>query len=228
MAISKRRKEIEKLVDKNKNYSIIEALELVKKCANAKFTETVDVAVKLGVNPKHSDQQVRGTVILPKGSGKKQRVLVFAMGEHEKNAREAGADYVGGEEMVEKVAKGWLDFDVAVATPDMMRSVGKLGKVLGPRGLMPNPKTGTVTFDVANAVREIQAGKVEFKVNAEAVLHTSVGKASFEAGDLAENLKAVMNAVIKAKPATSKGQYLKTVAVSSTQGIGVKIDLNQF
>ena len=228
MPLTKKQKEIRPLVDPAKLYSAKDALEIVKKGAKAKFDETVDVAVHLGVDPKQSDQQVRGVVMLPGGSGVSRRVAVFVKGEKEKEAREAGADVVGAEDLVEKVSKGWLDFDVAVATPDMMREVGKLGKVLGPRGLMPNPKTGTVTMDVAKAIREIKGGKIEFKVNAEGVLHTRIGKASFDAAKLEQNLKAVMDAVVKAKPPTAKGTYIKSVAVSSTQGVGAKLEPGQF
>jgi large subunit ribosomal protein L1 len=226
--ISKRRQAIVKLLDPAKAYSVAEAVALVKQTANAKFDETVELAVKLGVDPKQADQQVRGTVVLPAGTGKKVRVVVFAKGEKEKEAQAAGADFVGSEELIEKVQKGWTDFDVAVATPDMMKDVGKLGKVLGPRGLMPNPKTGTVTFDVTKALSDIKAGKIEYKVNAEAVMHTLVGKASFEAKKLELNVLAVMDAVVKAKPAAAKGQFLKSAALSSTQGVGVKLDLGQF
>ncbi len=228
MALTKKQKSNAGLVEANKLYPAVEGLELVKKGAKAKFDETVSVAVHLGVDPKQSDQQVRGVVLLPAGSGVSRRVAVFAKGEKEKEAKEAGAEVTGAEDLVEKVSKGWLDFDVAVATPDMMREVGKLGKVLGPRGLMPNPKTGTVTMDVAKAVKEIKSGKIEFKVNAEGVLHTRIGKASFDAGKLDQNLRAVMDAVVKAKPPTAKGTYLKSVAVSSTQGVGAKLDVNQF
>lgn len=228
MALSKKRKEISKLVDASKLYSSTQGLDIVKLGAKAKFNETVELAVHLGVDPKQSDQQVRGTVQLPAGTGVNRKVLVFAKGAKETEAKEAGADVVGGDELVEKVSKGWLDFDVAVATPDMMRQVGTLGKVLGPRGLMPNPKTGTVSMDVAKAVKDIKGGKIEYKVNAEGVLHTRIGKASFAVGDLEKNLKTVMDAVIKSKPPTSKGTYLKSVAISSTQGIGVRLDLAQF
>jgi large subunit ribosomal protein L1 len=228
MPLTKKQKTINPLVDKSKLYNAKDALGLVKQGAKAKFDETVEVAVHLGVDPKQSDQQVRGVVMLPGGSGVNRRVAVFVKGEKEKEAREAGADTVGAEDLVEKVSKGWMDFDVAVATPDMMREVGKLGKVLGPRGLMPNPKTGTVTMDVAKAIREIKGGKIEFKVNAEGVLHTRIGKASFDGDKLEQNLKAVMDAVVKAKPPTAKGTYIKSVAVSSTQGIGVKLDTGQF
>jgi large subunit ribosomal protein L1 len=228
MALTKKQKSNQGLVDKTKLYAAGEALELVKKGAKAKFDETVSVAVHLGVDPKQSDQQVRGVVLLPAGSGVSRRVAVFAKGAKETEAKEAGAEVTGAEDLVEKVAKGWLEFDVAVATPDMMREVGKLGKVLGPRGMMPNPKTGTVTIDVAKAVKEIKSGKIEFKVNAEGVLHTRIGKASFSVDKLEQNLFAVMEAVVKAKPPTAKGTYLKGVAVSSTQGIGVKLDPAQF
>jgi large subunit ribosomal protein L1 len=215
-------------VDPAKAYSVAEAVAVVKQTANAKFDETVELSVKLGVDPKQADQQVRGTVVLPAGTGKKVRVVVFAKGEKEKEALAAGADMVGSEELIEKVQKGWTDFDVAVATPDMMKDVGKLGKVLGPRGLMPNPKTGTVTFDVTKALADIKAGKIEYKVNAEAVMHTLVGKASFAAKSLEQNVLAVMDAVVKAKPAAAKGQFLRSASISSTQGVGVKLDLNQF
>jgi large subunit ribosomal protein L1 len=228
MALSKKRKEIIKLVEHAKLYNSLAALEIIKKSAKAKFDETVELAVHLGVDPKQSDQQVRGTVQLPAGTGVNRKVLVFAKGEKENEAKAAGADIVGGDELVERVSKGFLDFDVAVATPDMMRQVGTLGKVLGPRGLMPNPKTGTVSMDVARAIKEIKSGKIEYKVNAEGVLHTRIGKASFAAGDLEKNLKTVMDAVMKSKPPTSKGTYLKSVALSSTQGIGVHLELAQF
>lgn len=228
MALTKKQKVTTPLVDKAKLYPAKEGLDIVKQGAKAKFDETIELAVHLGVDPKQSDQQVRGVVMLPGGSGVSRRVAVFAKGEKEKEAREAGADVVGAEDLVDKVSKGWLDFDVAVATPDMMREVGKLGKVLGPRGLMPNPKTGTVTMDVAKAIREIKGGKIEFKVNAEGVLHTRIGKASFESGRLEQNLRAVMEAVLKAKPPTAKGTFLKSVAVSSTQGVGVRLDVGQF
>jgi large subunit ribosomal protein L1 len=228
MALTKKQKTNVGLADPNKAYGAKEALTLIKQGAKAKFDETVSVAVQLGVDPKQSDQQVRGTVLLPNGSGVTRRIAAFVRGEKEAEARAAGADIVGADDLVEKVSKGWLDFDVAVATPDMMREVGKLGKVLGPRGLMPNPKTGTVTLDVAKAIREIKAGKIEFKVNAEGVLHTRIGKASFDVEKLEGNLRSVMEAVVKAKPPTSKGAYMKSVAVSSTQGIGVKLETTQF
>lgn len=214
-------------VDLLKEYSIQDAIDLLKANAFAKFDETVDVAINLGVDPRKSDQMVRGTVVLPYGTGKTVRVLVFAKGEKEKEAREAGADYVGAEDMVEKIQKGWLEFDKAVATPDVMGMVGKLGKILGPRGLMPNPKLGTVTFDIAKAVQEIKAGKVEFKVEKAGILHIPVGKISFEKDKLVENLMAILKAVVRAKPQTSKGRYLKRLTISSTQGPGLKIDLSK-
>lgn len=220
----KRYQEVAKLVDKTRLYSVDEALELVKKCASAKFDETVEVAMKIGVDPRHADQQVRGTVVLPHGTGRDVTVLVFAKGEKVKEAQDAGADYVGAEELVEKIQGGWLDFDVAIATPDMMGVVGKLGRVLGPRGLMPNPKTGTVTFELANAIRDAKAGKVEFRVNKEAGIHVPIGKVSFDQNKLRENFLALMGAIIKAKPAAAKGTYLRKVAVSATMGPGIRIN----
>ncbi len=213
--------------DKFKEYSLDEALRLTKKLSYAKFDETVEMAFNLGVDPKKTDQVVRGTVSLPNGTGKTVRVLVFAKGEKEKEAREAGADYVGAEDLVEKIQKGWLDFDKAVATPDIMGLVGKLGKILGPRGLMPNPKLGTVTFDVAKAVKEIKAGKVEYKTDKAGVVHVPIGKVSFDAAKLLENAKVVIDSITRAKPGTSKGKYLKKLVVSSTMGPGIKVDLNK-
>lgn len=213
--------------DKGKEYSLEEALKLVKELSYAKFDETVDMAFNLGVDPKKSDQVVRGTVSLPHGTGKKIKVLVFAKGEKEKEALEAGADYVGAEDLVEKIQKGWLDFDKAVATPDIMGLVSKLGKILGPRGLMPNPKLGTVNFDVAKAVKEIKAGKVEYKTDKAGVVHVPIGKVSFDVDKLLENAKAVIDSITKAKPSTSKGKYIKKIVVSSTMGPGIKIDLNK-
>jgi len=213
------------LVERNKLYSVEEAIGLAKKTARTKFDETVDLAVNLGVDPKQADQMVRGTVVLPHGTGKKVKVLVFAKGEKEKEARDAGADYVGAEDFADKIQKeGWTDFDTVVATPDIMGLVGKLGKVLGPRGLMPNPKTGTVTFDVAKAIREIRAGKVEYRVEKAGIVHVPVGKASFEEQKLIENARAVLESILKAKPSSSKGKYLKAVTVSTTMGPGVKMD----
>ena len=204
--------------------SLEDAIERVKKVKYAKFDETIEVALRLGVNPKHADQMVRGTVVLPHGLGVSRRVAVVASGEKMKEAEEAGADIVGGEDLVEKIQKGFMDFDAVVATPDMMRSVGKLGKVLGPRGLMPNPKTGTVTFDVARAVGEIKAGKVEFRVDKTAIVHAPVGKMSFANEKLFDNLKLLIDSVIKAKPSAAKGKYIRTIALSSTMGPGVRID----
>ncbi len=208
-----------------RHFSLEEAIELVKKVKYANFDETVEVALRLGVNPKHADQMVRGTVVLPHGLGKIRRVLVIASGEKIKEAEEAGADLVGGDEMVEKIQKGFMDFDTAVATPDMMRSVGKLGRILGPRGLMPNPKTGTVTFDVAKAVGEIKAGKVEFRVDKTAIVHAPVGKVSFTDERLLENVRTLVESVVKAKPSAAKGRYIRSVAISSTMGPGLRIEL---
>jgi large subunit ribosomal protein L1 len=214
-------------IDLNKEYSLEEAISLIKENSYAKFDETVDMAINLGVDPKKSDQVVRGTVVLPYGTGKSVRVLVFAKGEKEKEALEAGADYVGAEDLVEKIQQGWLEFDKAVATPDLMGLVGKLGKILGPRGLMPNPKLGTVTFDVAKAVKEIKAGKVEYKTEKAGIVHVPVGKVSFEKDRLVENVMAILKSVIRAKPATSKGKYLKKVTLTSTMGPGIKIDISK-
>ena len=205
-------------------HTIEEAVPLLQKVKFTKFDETVELAVRLGVDPKHSDQMVRGTVVLPHGLGKSKRVLVIAGGDKQREAREAGADEVGGEEIVDKIMGGWMDFDAVVATPDMMRAVGKLGKVLGPRGLMPNPKTGTVTPDIAKAVREIKAGKVEFRVDKTGIVHAPVGKLSFETQKLIENAHALVDSVVKAKPAAAKGKYLKSVTMSSTMGPGIVID----
>jgi large subunit ribosomal protein L1 len=205
-------------------YSLDEGLRAVRGAAFAKFDETLELAMRLGVNPKHADQMVRGTVVLPHGTGKSKRVLVIAAGEKAKEAEEAGADFVGGADMVKKIQEGWLDFDAVIATPDMMREVGKLGKVLGPRGLMPNPKTGTVTFDVAQAVTEIKAGKVEFRVDKTAIIHVAVGKLSFDDAKLAETASALMQAVVKAKPPAAKGKYVQSIYLSSTMGPGVAID----
>jgi len=225
MASGKKYKAAAALVDRTKLYSLEEAIGLAKKTARTKFDETVDLAVKLGVDPKQADQMVRGTVVLPHGTGKKVKILVFAKGEKEKEAREAGADYVGAEELADKIQKeGWTDFDTVVATPDIMGLVGKLGKVLGPRGLMPNPKTGTVTFDVAKAIKDIRAGKVEYRVEKAGIVHVLVGKASFDENKLVENAKAVLESIIKAKPSSSKGKYLKSVGVSTTMGPGIPMD----
>lgn len=210
-------------------YPLDEAIPLVKKVKFAKFDETIEVHMSLGVDPKHADQMVRGTVVLPNGLGKAKRVLVIASGEKVREAEEAGADIVGGEEMVTKIqSENWLDFDAVIATPDMMRSVGRLGKVLGPRGLMPNPKTGTVTVDVAKAVKEIKAGKVEFRVDKTGIIHAPVGKASFSAEKLLENASTLIQAVVKAKPAAAKGKYVKSVTVCTTMGPGVSVDVIGF
>lgn len=205
-------------------YALKEAVDVVKRSAYAKFDETVDLALRLGVDPKRSDQMVRGTTVLPHGTGKKIRILVFAKGEKEQEARQAGADYVGGDDLMEKVKGGWMDFDCAIATPDLMGAVGKLGKVLGPRGLMPNPKTGTVTFEVAKAIGELRRGRVEYKLDKAGIVHVPVGKVSFEADKLFENAQAVLESVVKAKPVSCKGRYLKTATISSTMGPGVWLD----
>ena len=205
-------------------YGLREAVEAVKKAAFAKFDESVDLALRLGIDPKRSDQMVRGTTSLPHGTGKKVRVLVFAKGEKELEARQAGADYVGSDDLMEKIKGGWMDFDCAIATPDLMAAVGKLGKVLGPRGLMPNPKTGTVTFEVGKAVADIRKGRVEFKVEKAGIVHVPVGKVSFDLAKLYDNASAIIESVIKAKPASCKGRYLKSATISSTMGPGVKLD----
>jgi large subunit ribosomal protein L1 len=211
-------------VDRSKRYELEEGVKALLETPYAKFDEGVDLAIRLGVDPKKPDQMVRGTVILPNGIGKKVRVLVFAKGQKEKEAQDAGADYVGAEDLVEKIGQGWLDFDKAIATPDMMGTVSKLGKVLGPRGLMPNPKVGTVTFDVGKAVKEIKAGKVEFRVEKAGIVHVPVGKASFGFDRLLENIKALLEVILRVKPPTSKGIYLRSITLSSTMGPGVKID----
>jgi large subunit ribosomal protein L1 len=205
-------------------YTLAEAAAVLKKAHFAKFDETVELVVNLGVDPKHSDQMVRGTVVLPNGLGKSKRVLVIAGGEKVKEAEDAGADFVGGEEMVQKIQEGWTDFDAVIATPDMMKSAGKLGKVLGPRGLMPNPKTGTVTFEIAKAVKEVKAGKVEFRVDKAGIVQSAIGKISFDADKLAENAQALLGAVVKAKPAAAKGKYVKKVTLTSTMGPGILIN----
>ena len=207
-----------------KPYGLQEAVDLVKRTAYAKFDETVEMTFRLGVDPKRSDQMVRGTAVLPHGTGVKVRILVFAKGEKEKEARDAGADVVGGEELVEKVKGGWLEFDKVVATPDLMGTVGKLGKLLGPRGLMPNPKTGTVTFEIAKAIGDIRKGRVEYKVEKAGIVHVRIGKVSFDAEKLRENAMTILESVIKAKPASSKGRYLKSVTLSSTMSPGIPLD----
>jgi len=210
-------------IDRLKNYDLKEALGLAKEGAATKFDSSVDVAVNLGVDPRKADQNIRGSVVLPKGTGKKFRILVFAKGEKEKEAKDAGAEFVGNDDLVKKIQEGWTDFDRVVATPDMMGTVGKIGKVLGPRGLMPNPKTGTVTFDVKQAIEQIQAGKVDFRVDKSGIIHASVGKASFSVDDLAANYKEFMSTLVKMKPATAKGHYVKSVSLSTTMGPGIKV-----
>jgi large subunit ribosomal protein L1 len=213
-------------VDRTKLLDLGAAVDLAKSLASAKFDETVEMAVRLGVDPKHADQMVRGTVVLPHGSGKVARVLVFAKGEKEKEAKAAGADYVGCEDLIEKIQQGWLEFDRAIATPDVMGLVGKLGKILGPRGLMPNPKSGTVTFDVGKAVQEFKAGKIEFRVEKAGIVHAPVGKVSFSRDQLVENASSLLEALVKAKPASAKGKYVKAISISSTMGPGIKVDPN--
>jgi large subunit ribosomal protein L1 len=213
-----------KKIEKTKLYDPQEALNLVKSVATAKFDETIEVHIKLGVDPRHADQQVRGTVSLPHGTGKTRKVLVFAKGEKAKEAEQAGADYVGAEELAEKIQGGWFDFDIAVATPDMMAVVGKLGKILGPRGLMPNPKSGTVTFDIERTINELKAGRIEYRVDKTSIVHAPIGRVSFEVEKLQENLNTFAEALIKAKPAAAKGQYMRSVSICSTMGPGVKIN----
>lgn len=224
----KRYQEVAKLVDSSKVYEISEAVELLKEVANAKFDETVEIAFRLGINTKKSDEQIRGALVLPHGTGKTQTVLVFAKGEKAQEAEEAGADYVGASELVEKVNEGWLDFDVVVATPDMMAEVGKLGRILGPKGLMPNPRTGTVTFEVEKAVKDIKAGQVEYRTDNSGNLHVPAGKVSFEANELIENLEAIIQAVVAARPATTRGTYIRNATITSTMGPGIKIDVSQY
>jgi len=214
-------------LDRSQRYLLEDGLSLVKETARAKFNETVEMAVRLGVDPRQADQNVRGTVSLPHGMGKTVRVLAFAKGEKEKEAQEAGADFVGAEDLIKKISDGWFDFDKAVATPDMMAAVGRIGKVLGPRGLMPNPKTGTVTVDIGKAVKEIKAGKLEFRVDKAGIVHVPVGKASFNPEQLIDNARAVLVSILRAKPASAKGNYVRGVTVSTTMGPGIKIDLSQ-
>ena len=225
MATGKKFKASFEKVDRTKVYQVDEALALVKETAFAKFDESVDVSVKLGVDPRKADQMVRGAVVLPNGLGKSIRVLVFAKGDKALEAQEAGADYVGGDDLVDKIKDGWFEFDTAIATPDMMGTVGKIGKLLGPRGLMPNPKVGTVTFEVGRAVNEAKSGKVEYRVEKAGIVHAQVGKVSFEVDKLKGNLITLMDALIKAKPSTAKGTYVKKVTVSATMGPGVNIDI---
>jgi large subunit ribosomal protein L1 len=226
--VPKNRVKIDGIVDRSRKYTIEEACALVGKAKFAKFDETVDIAVRLGVNPKHADQMVRGALVLPHGTGQTVKVLVFAKGEKEAEAKAAGADHVGSDEMVQKVLEGFLDFDRVIATPDMMGQVGKLGRVLGPRGLMPNPKVGTVTFDVGQAVREAKGGKIEYRVEKAGIVHARIGKSSFNETALAENATALIQQLVRQKPATAKGTYLRSITVSSTMGPGVKVDTGRF
>lgn len=221
---SKRFNETMGKVDREKLYDSMSALELVKQTSTANFDETVELHAKLGVNPKHADQNIRGTVVLPNGTGREVKVAVFAKGEKVKEAEDAGADIVGSDELAEKIEGGWLDFDIAVATPDMMSVVGKLGRVLGPQGLMPNPKAGTVTFDLAKAIKEIKAGKIEYRVDKAGIVHLPMGKVSFAVEDLLENFKVIMDTLVKERPASAKGRFLRTVSISSTMGPGVRIN----
>ncbi len=225
--MGKRTEAITKELDEEKIYTLDQGVALIKKCATAKFDETVELHVRLGVDPKHSDQQVRGTVNLPHGIGKSKKVAVVTKGEKQKDAQNAGADLVGGDELIQQIAGGFLDFDVLVATPDLMKDLAKLGKILGPRGLMPNPKSGTVTMNVGKTVKELKAGRVEYKVDEYGIVHLPVGKASFEPEKLAGNIKTVLGAILKAKPSASKGTYMQTVTLSSTMGPGVKLDPSQ-
>ncbi len=222
--LSKNRTKVEPMVDRSRKYSVEEAASLVKQAKFAKFDETVDLAIRLGVNPKHADQMVRGALVLPHGTGQTVRVLVFAKGEKEREAKEAGADFAGSDDMVAKVSEGFMDFDRVIATPDMMGAVGKLGRILGPRGLMPNPKVGTVTFDIGNAVREAKGGKIEYRVEKAGIVHARIGKVSFSEQGIADNAKALINALVRAKPSTAKGTYLRSITMSSTMGPGIKID----
>lgn len=223
--LTKRQKEIQKTVDVEKTYIIKEAVSILKKIPHPKFDETVEMSFNLGTDPKQSDQMVRGTVMLPNGTGKKVRVLVLCKGEAANAAKEAGAEYVGGDDLIARISSGWMDFDVVVSSPDMMRDVGKLGKVLGPRGLMPNPKTGTVTNDLARAVKEAKAGKVEFKLDKQGNINIGVGKISFEEKAICENIDTVVSAINKARPQTAKGRFVKNISVSTTMGPGLKLDL---
>ncbi len=227
MKRSKRYQEVRDKVDRTREYPLEEAIRLVKETATAKFDETVEMHVRLGVDPRHADQQVRGTVTLPHGTGKPVRVLVLTKGPKEKEAEEAGADYAGFEEYIQKIQNGWLDFDVVIATPDVMPQVGKLGRILGPRGLMPNPKSGTVTMNVKEAVKEVKAGRIDFRVDRYGILHVPIGKVSFDTEKLVENAKAFMDAVLRLRPPAAKGQYVRSVTVSSTMGPGIRVDRNQ-
>lgn len=226
--MKKGKKYLEKasLVEKHRDYSVDEALDLVKKVSYTKFDGTVELSVNLGVDPRHADQMVRGTVVLPHGTGKERKILVITQGEKEKEAKEAGADYVGGTDVIEKIKDGWLDFDVVIATPDMMKEVGKIGKILGPKGLMPNPKSGTVTFDLKKTIQDFKKGKIEYRVDKYGVVHVPIGKVSFPLEKLKENFFTVMDALVKAKPASSKGEYVRKVTIAPTMGPGIRIDKN--
>jgi large subunit ribosomal protein L1 len=227
MITSKRNKTIAKSFDKNKEYSITEAIKIIKDNSKVKFTESLDCAIRLGVDPRHADQMVRGTVSLPNGTGKQVKVLVIAKGSKVQEALDAGSDYAGFEEYLEKIKTGWADVDVVIATPDSMGELGKLGKILGPKGLMPNPKSGTVTMDVANAVKEVKAGKIEFRVEKAGIVHASLGKLNFENDKLAENVRAFLNTIVKLKPSSAKGQYVKSLFLTSTMGPGLKISKDE-
>lgn len=227
MKFTKRMKSVNESVDRAKDYSILDAIKLLKDNSKVKFTESLDVAIRLGVDPRHADQMIRGTVSLPNGTGKEVKVLVVAKGAKAEEALAAGADFAGFDEYLEKIKGGWADIDVIVATPDTMGDLGKLGKILGPKGLMPNPKSGTVTMDVAKAVKEVKAGKIEFRVEKTGIIHTSLGKLNFEAEKLEENTKAFLNTIIKLKPASAKGQYVKSLYLSSTMGPGLKISKDE-
>lgn len=226
-AVAKKKVEARAKIDRAKKYNLNDGIEAVLATSYAKFDESIDVAIKLGVDPRHADQMVRGTCILPHGTGKSVRVLVFAKGEKEKEALDAGADHVGGDELAKRIQDGWLDFDKAVATPDMMGVVGKLGKILGPRGMMPNPKVGTVTFDVSKAVTELKGGKVEFRVEKAGIVHCPVGRVSFGSEKLADNIKALLDSIIRLKPSASKGVYLKGMSLSTTMGPGLRLDAQE-
>src|SRR5690625_4317202 len=224
----KRYQEALKQVDRSKVYPLEEAVELLQSMPKANFDETVEVAFRLGVNPKNADEQIRGALVLPHGTGRTQTILVFAQGEKAKEAEEAGADYIGNEEIIEKINDGWLDFDVVIATPDMMAEVGKLGRILGPKGLMPNPKTGTVTFDVGKAVSDVKAGQVEYRVDNAANLHVPIGKVSFDNDKIVENFEALIDTIVRVKPAASRGTYVRNVVITSTMGPGIKVDVTEY
>ena len=225
MVRSKRYKEALKLSEKGKHYTLDEAVDILKKCPKVKFDETVEVSFKLGLDPKKSEQLVRGTVALPHGTGKKMRVAVFCKGENEKIATEKGADFVGSDDLIQKINAGWLDFDVAITTPDMMKEISKLGRILGPRGLMPNPKAGTVTTDIGKAIDEVKKGKIEFRVDKQADIHVGVGKISFESSKLCQNIASLLKAIVERKPSQAKGQYIRSAVISTTMGPGVRLDL---